>query len=100
MIHMDCYGHYSNKNVMCQMCKRIDDNMYNSCGDESKIKQDELNAKNELRQRLNNIKHNCKYLDWAIADRDRFDSCNKNGNGSLSWADDCEPTLECEQYCK
>jgi len=86
------------------MCKRIDDSMFDSCGEKSKIKYEKLNAelntKNELRQRLNKIKRNCKYLDWAIADRDRFDSCNKNGNGSSSWADDCKPKLDCEQYCK
>jgi len=99
-IHMDCYGKYSEKNIMCQMCKRISDSMFDSCGDESKIKQDELNARNELRQEIEKIKQNCKYLGTSWDERDQFDSCHKNGNGYRRHADDCVPSLDCEKYCK
>jgi len=40
MIHMDCYGKCNEKQILCQICKRIEDNMFNSCKSKTKFKID------------------------------------------------------------
>ena len=40
MTHTDYYGKCAEKRIICQMCKRINDNMFSSCKDDTKSKSD------------------------------------------------------------
>jgi hypothetical protein len=86
---MNCYGKDFHKNsIECQLCKRINDGTYEKCRD----------AK-ELRNTLEEIKYSCRHFNIAYDDYWPIHACDKNGNGHGRNADDCEPTLECKQYC-
>jgi len=92
MIHMDYYGRCNEKQILCQMCKRIEDSMFDSCKSKTEFERD-------LFLKISGIKLNCKYRGTAYDEYTLFDTCNKKGNCVGRNADDCIPTLECEKYC-
>jgi len=93
MTHMDCYGRCNEKQILCQMCKRIEDNMFNSCKSKTQFETD-------LFLKIKNIMINCQHHSTAWDETIEFDCCHKNGNGYGRHADECNPSLECEQYKK
>lgn len=50
-------------------------------------------------KKLELIKYYCKYKGNAWDEYMHFYSCNLNGKGYGRNAEDCNPKLECEQYC-
>jgi len=89
MIHMDCYEKFNEKQILCQMCKRIEDSMFNSCKSKTEFETD-------MFFKIKNIVKNCKYHNTAWDETIEFDCCHKNDYGRH--ADGCNPTLECERY--
>lgn len=89
---MRCFSNYKDDRI-CDLCDRTNHNCFVNCLNTYKN-----NVEHE--EKLRKIKNSCQHKTLYYDEYTPFDGCNKKGNGHGRNADDCNPSLECEQYCK
>jgi hypothetical protein len=90
---MRCKGNFKDDRI-CDLCSEVNLITHDIC------KQATYEAK-QLSTKLNRIGYACPYRKDAVGDQyDTFYACTLINKSLGRCGDVCQPTIECEKYCK